>query len=189
MSTSNIGETGIKSIRLGGMKVEDLPIRESALTAVQLPLVEDAERQTKIEGILHGKPKQRVSYLKSRIVECEENIKRISKMKEKTQEDIQQYIGHISLCKFRDKEIEKVQQSSDSRTRKRKRINNLNKQFPPYNVEMMQQQITQWEEAIQRADEVIAQEYKSISEFREVLTVCVDRDAQLKKLGVQVVAG
>ena len=56
-------------------------------------------------------------------------------------------------------------------------------------VKMMQQQIEQFEESLRMSDEVITKEHNSISEFREVLFQCIDRDNQLRKLGVQIAVG
>lgn len=184
MSKSNIGETGMRSIRIGGMKITDLPILESVLASNQMPLVEDADRQTQIEAVLAGKPKQRVDYLQNRVAECKANIIRIQLMKDDQNKLIQEYIGHISLCKFRDKELAKLNKIIDN-----KKIKELNKQFPPYNVEKMEQQIKQSKEAMERAEGVIKQEYDSINEIKEVLVLCIDRDNQLQKLGAKLAVG
>ena len=184
--TPNIGETGASSIRLGEMKICDLPIGECARAASQLPLVEDTERQNKIENVLAGFPKHRVDYLEGRIRESEVNILHIQEMKQQQQALISEYTSHISLCEFRDKEIERIPSTDPDREEK---ISDLNKRFPPYNVSAMQQQIVQSGEAIVRADEVIAQEYNSIAEMREFLVQCRVRDAKLKALGAKVATG
>ena len=182
----NIGITGTDSIRIGGMKICDLPIAENALTRPQIPLAEDTERQSKINDIIAGSPTQRVSYLESRIIECQANVVRISEMKSQQQAMISEYISQISLCKFRDKEIAKIAEDDNERDKK---IKDLNKQFPPYNVEAMEKQIVQSTEAIERADGVIANEYNSIAELRELLGLCQQRDNQLRSLGVTIAVG
>ena len=65
----------------------------------------------------------------------------------------------------------------------------LFKQFPPYKVTAMEQQIVQSTEAIERADNVIAQEYSSIAELREVLALCKLRDTTLRSLGATIAVG
>lgn len=185
-STPNVGEIGLNSIRLGEMKICDLPIGECARAASQLPLVEDTERQNKIEDILAGFPKHRVDYLEGRIRECERNILHIQEMKSQQQSLISEYTSQISLCEFRDKEIDRISADDPARDEK---ISDLSKRFPPYNVSAMQQQIIQSGEALVRADEVIAQEYNSISELRETLVHCRARDAKLRALGVTVATG
>jgi len=184
--TPNIGETGVDSIRIGGMRISDLPIAENALARPQLPIAEDTERQNKINDILAASPKPRVTYLDSRIIECHANVVRISEMKSQQQAMISEYTSQVGLCKFRDGEIAKIAEDDPERKQK---IKDLNKQFPPYNVEAMNQQIVQSLEGIERADEVIASEYKSIAELRELLGSCQARDNQLRSLGVTIAAG
>jgi len=182
---NNIGISGVDSIRIGDMKICDLPIAENALARQQIPLVEDTERQNKVNDIIVGSPKQRVTYLESRIVECQANVVRISEMKSQQQSIISEYTSHISLCKFRDKEIEKLVDDEDYDTK----VKELNKQFPPYSVSAMEQQIKQSVEAVERADDVIATEYNSMSELRELLVLCQQRDIQLRGLGVTIAVG
>ena len=182
--SDNIGVTGVESIRLNDMKIEDLPIRENAIAKHQLPLAEDTERQNKINNIIAGYPKQRVSYLESRIAEADVNIRRINEMKVQEQARISEYTAQISLCKYRDKEIAKIEENDPEREAK---IKQLFKDFPPYVVEKMEQQIKQSTESIERADEVIAQEYKTIADLREVKALCEQRDIKLRHLNAKVV--
>ena len=179
----NIGVKGIESIRLGDMEICDLPIAECANAQQQLPLAEDAERQNEIENILAGYPKQRVGYLNARIHECEENIGRIGQMKGQQAAMISEYTSQISLCKFRDDEVAQIAEDDEERDVK---IKDLFKRFPPYKVPAMEQQVIQSNEAIQRADEVIAKEYASIAELRELMGLCEQRDNKLRHLGARV---
>ena len=181
--TSNVGISGVDSIRIGEMKISDLPIAESAIAKQQIPLAEDTERQNKIENILRGYPKQSVPYLDSRVLECEVNIARIGEMKNQQSKLISEYTAQITLCKFRDKEIAKIDEDDPDKDRK---VRELFKDFPPYQVPAMEQQITQSEEAIVRADEVIAKEYDSIAEMRELKGLCEQRDLKLRNLGAKV---
>lgn len=185
-STKNIGESGPNSIRIGGMKICDLPIAESAAAKQQLPLALDTERQNKIDDVIAGAPKQRVTYLESRIIECQANVVRISEMKSQQQATISEYVSQISLCKFRDGEISKLGEDDSDYDKKAK---DLYKQFPPYDVKAMEQQIEQSEESIIRADEVIAKEYTSIAELRELLVLCQQRDTLLRSLGASIAVG
>lgn len=185
-TTTSTGVLGPESIRLGGMKIQDLPIAEMAQAVSQLPLAEDTERQNKINDIIAGAPKQRVGYLEGRIAECEANIVRIQGMKSQQQQLISEYSAQIGLCAHRDKEIARIDEDDPNRDAL---ISDLNKRFPPYNVAAMEQQIKQSTEAIERADEVIAQEYASISELKEYLALCRARDVKLRALGVEIKAG
>lgn len=185
-TTTNIGICGPDSIRVGGMKIQDLPIAEMAAASSQLPLAEDTERQNKVNDTIVAAPKQRVSYLEGRIAECEANIIRINGMKGQQQQMISEYTAQIGLCKFRDKEIGDI---ADDDPERDALIRDLNKRFPPYNVSAMEQQIVQNTEAMERVDNVVAQEYTSIAELREYLVLCQARDVKLRALGVEIKVG
>lgn len=185
----NIGEVGIKSIRIGGMKIQDLPIAELAHAKQQLPLAIDQQRLNKVRNVVKRYPTQRCDYLRSRITECEENIQRIKGVRGQQQKMIQDYQGHISMCEYRDREVAKLGEMDLPEETLRINVKDLEKRFPPYNVEKMQQQIAQCEEAIVRAEDVVGKEYGSIAEFRELLGKCELRDIQLRNLGVGVAAG
>jgi hypothetical protein len=187
---SAIGIDGIESVRLGGMMLDQLPIREAAITKMQwADKVEDENRQ-KVENIKAEYPTQKISYLSSRVIECEANIQRIIKFKSDQQAMIDQYTTQIGLCTHRDKEILK----SDARREDgeitadehKAAVKALRLEFPPYNVDAMKQQIVQCKEAIERADVVIAQEYLSIAELKEVITFCKMRDKLLKPYGAEI---
>lgn len=183
---SAIGVSGVESIRIGDMRICDLPIAESAIAKQQIPLAEDVDRQNKINNVLAGYPTHRVPYLEARIRECETNIEQIGKMKIQQSALISEYTSQITLCKFRDEEIARI---PDDDPEKDQKVKDLFKRFPPYKVDAMNQQIIQSTEAIERADEVIAEEYKSISELRELKGLCEQRDIKLRHLGAKVVAG
>lgn len=182
--TDNIGITGVDSIRIGDMKICDLPIAESAIAKQQLPLAEDVERQNKINNILAGYPTHSLKYLNSRILECEMNILRIGEMKNQQSKMISDYTAQITLCKYRDDEIARLDEDDPDRETK---VKDLFKRFPPYQVPAMEQQLVQSTEAIDRADGVIATEYASIAEMRELKGLCEQRDLKLRYLGAQVV--
>jgi len=133
---------------------------------------------------LAGYPKQSVAYLNSRITESEQNILRIGDMKTQQHAMISEYNSQISLCRFRDEEIMRIDEDDKERDTK---IKELFKRFPPYQVPAMEQQIIQSAEAIERADGVIAKEYSTIAEMRELKGLCEQRDIKLRYLGAQAV--
>ena len=182
--TDNIGISGVDSIRIGDMKICDLPIAESAIAKQQIPLAEDTERQNKINNILAGYPTHSIKYLNGRITECEQNIMRIGEMKNQQSKMISDYTAQITLCKYRDEEVARL---ADDDPEKDEKTKDLFKRFPPYQVPAMEKQLVQSTEAIDRADEVIATEYKSIAEMRELKGLCDQRDLKLRYLGAQVV--
>ena len=178
---SNTGMTGIESIRIGGMTLQTLPMRESAVTQEQWPeVVANAKRQ-EVENILAQHPKQTIAYLSSRVTECAENIDRIRNLKKDQQKMIDEYSVHIGLCAHRDKEIAKLNPDVDKEAIKKLRL-----QFPPYDVRAMKQQINQCKEAIIHSDLVIDQEHDSIAELKDVISKCRLRDEALKPYGVEV---
>lgn len=181
--TNNIGISGVDSIRIGEMKICDLPIAESAIAKRQIPIAEDTERQNKVADVLKGYPTQTVEYLNGRISESGDNITKIGEMKNQQSTLISEYTAQITLCKFRDDEIAAI---DDLDLDKPDKVKKLFKKFPPYKVDAMEQQIIQSKEAIERADGVIATEYNSIAEMRELKGLCEKRDTRLRYLNARV---
>lgn len=182
MTDSNIGETGPQSIRLNGTRVENLPLGESARAVSQMPLVHATERLNKIAAIKARYPAATTEYLQSRIEEAAENIERTTKLKQDLAAQINEYTGHVSLCRYRDDEIARAADIPDE-VQRDIFIKDVKRRFPQYSVEAMELQIKQSREGIERADDVIAQEYKSIAELSGVLRQCAQRDAELRALG------
>lgn len=178
---SNIGQTGVESIRINGTTVDNLPLREQAVTREQMPAVRENDRQNQINAIKAAYPEQRVNYLQGCIVECKDNIKRVRELKAGQETMINEYSVHIGLCDHRDRLIAKLDAEKD-----KEEIRKLKLQYPPYNVKAMKQQIEQCKEAIIRADVVVDKEFASISELNETIYKCQERDQKLKQLGVDV---
>jgi len=182
---SNLGETGVESIRINGLKVEGLPLGQGNEAVAQLPMARAAARLTKIANIRARYPKASVVYLESRVKECRENIDRIQTFKADTEKMIGEYKGHISLCAYRDKQIKIIDTDTllneNAKEEKRKV---LCCDFPPYDVVAMEQQVLQSTESLQKADGVISQEHDSIAEHNTIIMQCQQRDAELKALGV-----
>lgn len=185
-SESNVGQVGVDSIRIGGMTLNTLPIAEAALTKEQWPQVVANAKRQEIENILAEYPKQKISYLDSRVRECEDTIGKIQKLKTDQQAMINDYTTHIGLCKFRDREISKLQESVMDADVRKDYIRDLKRKYPPYDVEAMEAQIAQCKDAIERSDSIIKQEYDSIAELKDVITHCKIRDEKLKPYGVEV---
>lgn len=176
MRDSNIGQQGVDSIRIQGMKIDNLPMVPSAHVKEQLPKVYQTEKEQKIADIKAKYPKQTVNYLNSRIKECKENIIRVNDFINKLNNDIATYTGQISMCAHRDKLISKLHPEED-----KEEIRELRKQFPLYDVAAMNTQIDQFKDSIDRGHEVIKQENESIAEHREILALCQQRDKELKQ--------
>jgi hypothetical protein len=172
--TSNIGKSGVDSIRIGGMIMDDLPMAEAAQAKEELPKFIEQERIQNIANIKAEYPKQSVEYLNACINESEDNVRRVSEMRGKETGLINEYTSIISLCEFRDRKLSETTNTDE--------IKQLKKDFPPYNVGAMQQQIIQSTESINRADTVIAKEYTDIAQYRELIGLCHQRDKKLKEL-------
>lgn len=178
---SNLGITGIDSIRIGGMTLETLPFVEQAITKQQWSQVQADNARQEVDNILAEYPSQSISYLEGRVRECFDTIERIKKMKADQQRMIDEYSVHIGLCSHRDREIAKLDPVKDEAAIKALRL-----AFPPYDVDAMKQQIEQCKEAILRADTVIDAEHESIVEMKQLITKCEQRDALLAPYGVKV---
>lgn len=174
---SNVGTTGAESIRIGGMTLDTMGMAESAITQQQMPMAKASNAKQEIENLKSQYPKASISYYQARVKECEENIKRVQDLKDQQDKMIEDYNGHIALCKHREKLLADIDPND------RESIKALNKQYPPYNVEAMQQQLIQCREAIDRCDDVVKQEYDSIIELQQAIERCKMRNVELQKLG------
>lgn len=182
-SSSNIGQVGVESIRLNGMKVEDLPIGEAARVQPQIELARDTERQNKIANVIAKYPTQRVDYLEGRIREAKQNQENMARLAQTEQQRIMEYQGHIEMCKHRDREIAKLDPERDAAS-----IKALKVQFP-YVIDRLEAQIEISKESIDRFNEVVRRESSDIDEMGQVLGLCKQRDLELKNLGAQQATG
>ena len=85
----------------------------------------------------------------------------------------------ITQGKIRDSQIAVFDKENPEH---REKIKELLRQFPPYNIKALEDQITQFEESIDRCDSVIEQEYGSIAEFTKNLALVQQRDRELKAI-------
>lgn len=186
----NVGEVGLTSIRIGGMKIQDLGFVEMAHVKQQIPLMLDTERKNRIEDLISKFPHHRVDYLQSKIKESKENIVRVRDMIDEQKKLITDYQKEIALCNFRDNEISRINGDlSLGSDEKREQVKALKKKFPPYDVQAMKQQIIQSGEAIDRGEQVINREAVDIEQHAHLLGMCEIRDEEFKKLGVTITAG
>lgn len=175
---SNEGTIGIDSIRIGGMKLDNLPIAEGANAKQQWAGIQEADKANTIVNISAKYPKQSVAWVTGAILEAEDTIRRVRDLMVRQQTMINEYIGHISLCEHRDREIAKTDDVD--------KIKALRLQYPPYNVDAMNVQIRLCKEAIERSNTVIDKEHDSIFELKELRSQCELRDSELKPYGVIV---
>jgi len=178
MGRSNEGLTGVESIRIGGKKIDELPIAEGALTKLQMPTILADARDNKIVNIKAKYPTQSVPWINGAIREANDTIRRVRDLISRQRTMIEEYTGFISLCRHRDKALLKLDTDASE-----DEIKSLKKQFPLYDVKAMRQQIQQCNEALYRSDKVIDQEHDSIAMLKELMVDCKKRDAELKALG------
>lgn len=100
--TPNVGELGIKSIRIGGRRVGELSKVEQMMARKQIALTEE---EMKIKEIKDKYPKYKVPNLKAGIVEARANIVRFQETVQKEQETIAEFSALLALCEQRDREL------------------------------------------------------------------------------------
>ncbi len=108
MQTSNIGETGITSIRVNGVRLNELPIAEQHEARSQLVLAEDAEREQKIKSVLATYPPYQISALNAQVKTSRTSILRAQDVIDKENQIIAEYTGHIARCEIRDRELKNL---------------------------------------------------------------------------------
>ena len=214
--TSNKGQVGIPSIRIGGMQVADLPLVAGAHAKMGLPLAIDNERKQNVKKVLKMYPTQKVSYLRGAMRESQANINTQTNFKAETAAKIANYEGQRGGVEYGRQQLEKldpggeiasffgqigaeqirakaegrepdVPEVDEAMYAKYEQIKSIRVNFPPYNEKAMDAQIELFRAGILAADKVIGTEYNSIAEFTGVLVLCERRDAELTALGVGIV--
>lgn len=186
--TSNIGESGVSSIRLKGQRVEELPLGANNEAKEQLVLAQETERLNKIATINAEYPSQRVDWLASRVNECEANKQRMRKMMAETNGRIQEYQGLMLKCGVRDQLLQELDdepkhlRTGDEYKAKHRSILN---EWGRWDEAALAQQIEQDKEALERFEGVIAEEDASIKELSETIALCRERDRKLAELGAK----
>lgn len=191
MDDSNIGEVGVKSIRLAGKKIENLPPHQSAVALQQIPAAKALELENEIKGILASYPRVTQEYLQSRIREAEQSKADFLRTKVETKGKIKELRMLVKQASERktisdiQPELEAIRvDDSMSFEEKKAKVQELMAGTGLYSVDGLYDQVDLFEENIVRLDQAIEQETESIAELREVLAQITIRDKQLKALGV-----
>ena len=179
MRDSNEGKDGYDSIRINGSKVDNLPLGQGEKAREGLRDFLKTDKQTKENNVKAKYPDVSEDYVKGVIKECKGNIERVKQMKKDLQGKIAEYTVLITQGKIRDSQIELFDKENPEHKEK---IKELLKQFPPYNMQALEEQIKQFEESIERCDSVIEKEYESIAEFTKNLALVQQRDRELKAI-------
>jgi predicted nucleic acid-binding Zn-ribbon protein len=180
--TPNIGLTGVESIRLRGMKIDDLPIAEAARVREQLRKAEEDERQSLIDDIKARYPTQGVAYIESRIRESRGNIARFREQRIRIGGDQEEYRMLLRDTIRRDEKIEaaREQLSGDALGEE---IRSLTVEFGPWQRKGLEAQLQQFGESIKRFEDTIGREQESIDQLTELLGQCRARDKELARVG------
>lgn len=99
---SNVGESGIASIRIGGRRVEGLSRVEQMMARKQIELSEEEKR---VRDIRARYPKYKVVNLKSSIKEMDSDIRRFEDAITDLRGKVADFTGFLALCEQRDKEL------------------------------------------------------------------------------------
>lgn len=179
MTDRNIGQSGMESIRIDGRQIGNLPLGQGNEAKEGLASFIKTDKETKRNNIAAKFPKHKIEFLKAQVAECRGNIKRIRKFKAEQKGLIAEYRQHLTDCAFRERELAKLCADNPEDAAKMKE---LRLQYPPYDVDALAAQITQFEEAIDRSDEVIEKDYESISEIESLLALVEQREKELKNV-------
>ena len=190
MADDNIGEVGVESIRINGQKIGSLPFGQSQRTAEQIPLALAHEKQQKIADVLARYPRVTREYIDSRLRECQTAIIDFTRVKKETQTKIadftllaQQQTGE-SFTDIEDDLYEIGARTDISHEEKKILIRERRANVCEYDRNNLYQQITQFQENIERLDAAIQAENDSTTEVKVLLGKLEVRDAELKALGV-----
>jgi len=186
---SNVGEVGVKSIRIAGQRIEDLPLAQVAYAKPFVRIAEDDERQNKVEAIISGFPKQSKEWIEGAIKEANANAIMIATRKTEILGQLAQYTGILTLVKIRDSEIEALE--GDDLVEK---IQTWNMRLMPaltkvtkyaiFSAVDLKKQIDMFQRDADKMEDVVKKEYEDISNLRILKDKVMRRDAALAALGV-----
>lgn len=176
MKDRNIGKNGFDSVRINGLKVENLPLGQGNEAKQGIPGFLKTDKETKINNIKAKYPSASKEYLSAALKECKNNIQKIKQFKENLKSQISEYRSLIRDCDYRESELQKYCSDNNEDLDK---IKQIKLKYPPYSVEALSQQILQFEQSIDRCDEVIEQDYQSISEISSAMTLVERRDKEI----------
>jgi hypothetical protein len=179
MKDSNKGKEGLDSLRINGSKLDNLPLGQGEKAKEGLVDFLKTDKETKANNIKAKYPKASEEYIRGSLRELNGNISRVKGLKKNLQEKIVEYRELITQGQVRDSQIEQLNKENPEDAEK---IKQLLKQFPPYNIKALEEQVTQFEQSIERCDSVIEKEYESIAEFTKNLALVQQRDRELKAI-------
>lgn len=179
MKDNNKGKEGLDSLRINGSKIDNLPLGQGEKAKEGLVDFLKTDKETKENNIRAKYPKVSEEYIHATIKELNSNIQRVKGLKKDLSAKISEYRMLVTQGQVRDAQIEQLNEDNPEDAKK---IKELLKQYPPYNIEALETQIVQFETSIERCDSVIEQEYESIAEFTKNLALVQQRDRELRTI-------
>jgi len=179
MRDKNIGKEGLDSLRINGSKLDNLPLGQGEKAKLGLPDFLKTDKENKENNIRSRYPKVSEEYINGTIKELKANVVRVKDLRSDMKNKIEEYRILITQGKVRDAQIENLNRDNPEHLTK---IKELFKQFPPYSINALENQISQFEESIEMCNEVIEQEYASIAEFTKNLALIQQRDRELRSI-------
>ena len=179
MKDNNKGKEGLDSLRINGSKIDNLPLGQGEKAKEGLVDFLKTDKETKENNIRAKYPKVSEEYIHTTIKELNSNIQRVKGLKKDLSAKISEYRTLVAQGQIRDSQIEQLNKDNPEDAKK---IKELLKQYPPYNIEALETQIGQFETSIERCDSVIEQEYESIAEFTKNLALVQQRDRELRTI-------
>lgn len=189
---SNIGEYGVESIRVDGMRIERLPLGRGEIAKGQIPLALDVERQNEIEGILARYPKHDIDYLEGRIREAKTVRARFQEEIDGLKKKIGEYRVHLKQCegKRRPSEVEEgikqIVALDLPHDEKVQRIKEAKQDMAPWDVDGLENQIGLFEDSINRYLDGVIDESNVIAMLSELVGLVKMRDMELANKGYKV---
>ena len=177
MDRRNIGQKGPESIRIDGLPIEQLPLGLGNEAKAGLKGFLETHKETQQNNIAAKFPQHKLPMLRAQVKECRGNIKRIKNFKTDLKGKIAEYRELIKSTNKREEELAKID-PEDKELLKKTRL-----ALPPYNIDALNQQIVQFEEGIDRCDDVIEQDYNSITEIEKLIGLVEQREKELKSVG------
>lgn len=179
MKDSNKGQEGLDSLRINGTKLDNLPLGQGEVAKAGLADFIATDRETKENNIRARYPKVTEDYIVGTLRELNLNIKRIKSLKKDLKDQINEYSSLITQSQIREAKMESLNPENPEDAQK---IKELRKKYPPYSLEALRLQVSQFEDSIERCNSVIEQEYESIAEFTKNLALIQQRDREIRAI-------
>jgi len=176
---SNLGETGVGSIRLAGMTVHELPIAEAHLAKLQLPGALELERQAKIANVRARYPRHDVGYIEARIREAKGMMVKFRTRRDGIRSQREQYKVLLTEAEKRDAKIAGLPDDANREAS----IKALREEHGPWEAQGLRDQIVLFDESVERFDATIETEQASVDELSALLGECRSRDREIARMG------